>query len=430
MEWKYNRIALEQQTTVTMASQWQGFNATTEDYTVRTVSDNVTVTTNETTAMDPCAEICVFPVFDLVVNLCVVGVLCILGLFGNTLSIMVLQKERTNRVAVLLLQALAVADNACLMVSFVIVSIFMGLFPSLPDCGLSFNISRVYVHKYLTPFGYMSQSATIWMTVLLAANRYIAICRPFQAQSCLTLARAKIQVALVAIFSIFFNVPRMFQHEIVYHSETGKVVGLNESSIGKSSMFGQVYTNGLYSVLVLLIPFVLLLILNVQLIRELRASRQRMRRNSISPPEQHDENITFVMIIIIIVFLICHTPDRIIQIVHALLKKQSNGPCPRGLYYAQCICNLLFIVNSSVNFLIYYMFRKRFRRLLRTRVCGMSGSSQTDEYSVDSGMGGERVHLQSLRHTEICVPNGNGLAQHDPSESAALKEKDSKAALG
>ena len=37
-----------------------------------------------------------------------------------------------------------------------------------------------YVRMYVTPLAYMTQNATILMTVLLAVNRYIAVCRPFR----------------------------------------------------------------------------------------------------------------------------------------------------------------------------------------------------------------------------------------------------------
>jgi len=44
--------------------------------------------------------------------------------------------------------------------------------------------------------GYMAQCATIWLTVLIAVNRYIAICHPFNANRFLTIRTARIQVLL------------------------------------------------------------------------------------------------------------------------------------------------------------------------------------------------------------------------------------------
>jgi len=44
--------------------------------------------------------------------------------------------------------------------------------------------------------GYIAQCATIWLTVLIAFNRYVAICHPFKADRFLTIRTARIQVRL------------------------------------------------------------------------------------------------------------------------------------------------------------------------------------------------------------------------------------------
>jgi len=48
--------------------------------------------------------------------------------------------------------------------------------------------------QYVNPMGYMTQCATIWLTVLIAVNRYVAICHPFKADRFLTIRTARIQV--------------------------------------------------------------------------------------------------------------------------------------------------------------------------------------------------------------------------------------------
>lgn len=313
-----------------------------------------------------------FPVFDVIMNVVIIGTLCIIGIAGNTLSIMVLQREHGNRVAVLLLQALAIADNSILLVSIVVISIFMGVFAILPPESISKEIFW-YVEKYATPFGHMTHTATVWMTVLLAANRYIAICRPFQAQRCLTLSRAKLQVIAVFAFSVIYNLPRIFQVEIKRDKETGKI-SPSFTHIGPSSMFGRVYTNYLYSIFMLVLPLILLIILNARLVYALRASNHRMRRNSVTHTEVQDDNITFIMVIIIVVFMVCQTPDRVFQIISTNLR--SKHPLN---HYLQCFFNMLVVINSSSNFLIYYMFRKRFRKILRTGVCGCFTDSQRED---------------------------------------------------
>ena len=65
--------------------------------------------------------------FQFIWNTVIIGLLCVFGFLGNTLSFAVLSRDRSNRVACLLLQALAVADNSVLVVSFMVLSIISGM---------------------------------------------------------------------------------------------------------------------------------------------------------------------------------------------------------------------------------------------------------------------------------------------------------------
>ena len=54
--------------------------------------------------------------------------------------------------------------------------------------------SAPYLVKYVNPVGCAVQSCAIWITVLLAVNRYVAVCRPFIAPRWLTMPRTRLQV--------------------------------------------------------------------------------------------------------------------------------------------------------------------------------------------------------------------------------------------
>lgn len=58
-------------------------------------------------------------------------------------------------------------------------------------------------------------AGTIYITVLVTVNRYLAVCRPYAASDTTAVKRqARCYVALVATFSVLFNVPRFFEYKI------------------------------------------------------------------------------------------------------------------------------------------------------------------------------------------------------------------------
>ena len=308
----------------------------------------------------------------------VIGIICILGIAGNTLSLVILQRDRSNSVALYLLQALAIADNCLLLIAVLILGIIYGLLPQIADSRTT-NNAIAYGLKYGEPFAFMSHVATIWMTVLIALNRYIAVCKPFQAGHICTMRKTRIQVFIVFAFSVIFNLPRFFQWKLVTSVDprtNETLVVPFPTSIGYRSTFAFIYTNILYSIIVVVLPLIMLIMLNSRLIKEI--NRMKARRSTLTlgmtPVE---ENVTTIMVVIIIVVVICNIPDRVVHIIRAFAEDKSFRHCGRAPYYFFAAANLLVILNSSVNFLIYYIMRKSFRKILKIRLCRMFSSEET-----------------------------------------------------
>ena len=82
---------------------------------------------------------------------------------------------------------------------------------------------------YVWPLVHVSQMWTVWITVLVAFNRYVAICRPFQAIRVCTMRQARLQVLAGAVVIIVYNVPRFLEHRLDFYVEVcGDVIkGIN-----------------------------------------------------------------------------------------------------------------------------------------------------------------------------------------------------------
>jgi len=162
--------------------------SSTDDVTCAVVDSDDNTPRRDLQLDNPCSR------FRFWLNAVVIAVLCIVGLTGNTTAIFALRRDRHHhRVAAFLLQSLALADNLVLVISFVVLTVFFGW---LPLVDKSVTVMRIlpFVIKYVNPLGYIVQSVSIWITVVLALNRYIAVCLPYSAAKRLTMKSAAIQV--------------------------------------------------------------------------------------------------------------------------------------------------------------------------------------------------------------------------------------------
>jgi len=292
--------------------------------------------------------------------------LCLIGFFGNIVSYLVLQKDKSSPVASLLLQSLAIADNAFLffwMAHYPLHSLhahFFGATTRGTDNHL--QVALLYLRVYTFPLLFMTQTQTIWLTVIIAANRFIAVCLPYSAPHLCTLTNVRRELFVVTAFSLFYNLPRFFELQVI--TQADNKTHWNRTTLGTDVYYQKVYLDGLYYVFSFILPLLILSFVNTKIIVAYRATQQRRRRMT-SRRCDNENNITLVMIIVIVIFMLCQAPARIVQIVWGYKYKH----CAEFIYYLIHITNTFEVLNSSVNFLIYFLFRKRFRDILCAHFC-------------------------------------------------------------
>ena len=83
-----------------------------------------------------------------------------------------------------------------------------------------YDVISAYVTAYVTvcvfPLVHVTQMWTVWITVLVALSRYVAICRPYQAPRLCTMRRVRQQVVAVAVAILVYNVPRFLEFRVEY----------------------------------------------------------------------------------------------------------------------------------------------------------------------------------------------------------------------
>lgn len=374
--------------------------------------------------------------FDFALYTIGVGLMVALGVAGNGLSFVVLTSSgdavgggsrsgggRSGpstggggaATTSFLLRALAAADTTVLLAA---VPLYV-LPPIYPMTGYLGSYYRTYVAvmPFLWPVYLVPFTVSVFITVLVSIDRYLAVCRPFGVctagggggrsglcgvgarlccpRSPLTVGRVRPLVAALVVGAVIYNVPRFFEYRAVE-----ECVGVNRTRVGfEIGEFGEhlfyriVYANVLYFIVVHGGPLVALAFLNFRLVQALRMrSRRRLALKSpVSPncanggismtsssvtgtgnagaaaatggggSSRHQRDVTLTLVGVICVFIVCQTPTLVDHVLWTAVDKEMRQ-CGGWHYFYTAVGDAMAVLNSSVNFGVYVLTSRRFRR--------------------------------------------------------------------
>ena len=221
----------------------------------------------------------------------------------------------------------------------------------------------VLFHAYFTQ---VFHTISIWLTVLLAVWRYIAIARPQNNEIWCSLDRTQYAVILIFICSIIFNIPNYIALTITTHHRgnyTLYVVNFSELALKDDGLLKDL-NFCIYSVVMKLLPCAALTWLSIALIQKLLEAAKRraalMQRNSsgrAAGAESQADRVTKMLLAILILFLISEVPQGIAGLLVII----------PGYGFLNCYMNLgdimdmLVLFNSAVNFILYCSMSQQFR---------------------------------------------------------------------
>ena len=309
--------------------------------------------------------------YDFIIYTVIVGALVVVGIIGNSLAFVVFWKDTIKTSTSFLFQALSLIDSVLLVSVFLLYT--MDSFVAYTDMLQGLSTTRPYRIAWSFPVAMTAQAASIWVTVLIAVNRYVAVCLPYKASRWCTVLMAKKQLAVVLLIAVLYSAPTFSQSRVAHGtSENGTTYAfVTYTKIGSNRLYQIIYENILYSIFLLALPVLCLTLLNIRLVNALKALRQR-RLEMQTLSQKHDNSVTFVLIIVVVVLIICQLPALVNRVLWNVLPPEATV-CGRFQYYLGDIANALVILNSSVNFIIYAFLNKRFRRVLVRTVCACQG---------------------------------------------------------
>ena len=312
---------------------------------------------------------------EFLISVVLAGISCLLGFTGNVLSIVILRRDPRKSVTLFLLTVLAVADFLFLM-PMVVLFVVPGFCRFLPDCNPSLERTLPYIDQYGWAVASMFHTGTVYVVVLVTIHRYISVCKPHDAPRLSTISIARRQVLLVIMFAVLFNIPRFLEFDVEVE-DLAKYNGTNITHaqpepqrvftpVGRNVWFQVLYKNIAFYLFMYIIPLFTLIILSSRLARTLQKRHKNRFRMSVRR-HQREDNTTFVLIIVVAVFVICQTPTPFQRFFYYTFGDAGRA-CGHFFFYFERFADYLAVLNSCVNFMIYVIFARGFRQNL-TDMC-------------------------------------------------------------
>ncbi|XP_063227068.1 sex peptide receptor [Bacillus rossius redtenbacheri] len=333
----------------------------------------------------------------------IVPFLLVVTIIANTLIVVVLSKRHMRTPTNAVLMAMALCDMFTLLfpAPWLFYMYTFGNHPRpLSPVGACYVWSLM--HEVIPA---TFHTASIWLTMALAVQRYIYVCHAPVARTWCTMPRVMRGVAAIACLAALHQSTRFFDreyvavdiewpspgsHAAVCHVQHARWV---ERWVGVDLYFTFYFSFRV--VFVHTVPCVSLVVLNVLLFRAMRVAQLRreklLKENRSSECKKlRDANCTTLMLIVVVsVFLLVEIPLAVVTMLHIISSSVTEILDYSVANVLVLFTNFFIIVSYPINFAIYCgmsrQFRETFKELfVRGAVAGRrnGGSSR---YSLVNG---------------------------------------------
>ncbi|CAG5115323.1 unnamed protein product [Candidula unifasciata] len=280
-------------------------------------------------------------------GLIIYPVLCVTGIIGNSLSLVVLSHKD-----------MATSTNIYLLVIVALTDSFFhrdGFMWTLVICGRSvYSEYVITVVVILVSFSLqVAVCVTAWLTVSVAMDRYISVCYPSVSKTLCTIPKARTVVTSVFVIMILLSIPSGFRYRLQTIHDTINNITCMElvvTELGRNKEFMIPYT-WVQNFLRGIIPVFILVFLNARIINVLRKERVKGKKFSAR------NRITIMLITMVVVFIVCITPDAIMSTFFGKGYVEEDS-LVKGI---REITDSLVALNSAINFLLYCTLSVAFR---------------------------------------------------------------------
>ena len=296
-------------------------------------------------------------------------VVCVIGLLFNVMNIIVLTRRNMITSTNIILSALATADMLTMLCYLPYASYFY--IYARPDPMYFHSKGWIIYLLFNQNFVITAHTIAMWLTVSLAVFRYIVVCHHTLGPSLCNIRRAKLTIFLVFSITTACCVPNyllLVLDQIHYDGRTGYWFKLNPMV----NEFVKVSTFWLYGVVLKVAPCVLLSVLSGLLLRAMHiadANRRRLKgpnskRSENDATSEHNRT-TAMLLAVVFCFVVTEFPQGIL----AFLSGVDSNVFTKVYVPLGDVFDITVLVNSAVNFLLYCIMSRQFRKTFKDVFC-------------------------------------------------------------
>ena len=259
------------------------------------------------------------------------------------------------------------------------------------------SIFRIAYPYIIWPSVHFSQDASLLMTLVIAYERFIAVCHPLNSNKGQR-HRVIRYVSFVTIISLMGNVTKLFEYE------PDDCDGIRFTGL-YINQFYIVYNIIIYQLCMRVLVMVLLIYLYAKIYMDIKASHTthstcsfrgaRPRSREIMRKSEGKQARMFAGVVV--TSLICYIPHVLVTAVHIIKLTEDKVEPPLWFLIAVKVRDFFGILNAAVNIVIYTCLSKQFRGEIRGAFCRQL-SVPPDTPNVNSIHLRDSTVIQTQRH--------------------------------
>ncbi|GFT92258.1 sex peptide receptor [Nephila pilipes] len=285
---------------------------------------------------------------------------CLFGITANCMNIIVLTRKNMISPINVILTGLAVADMM-VMISYVPFSVHNYLRTGLEEKD-KFTFGWALFTLFHAHFTVVNHTIATWLTVTVAIWRFMAVCYPAPTMRYRGLAQARIAIVCTYITCAIFCIPNYLTFTVAssldHQNNTIYKVNFSELAMRHGGLLASI-NFWMFSVISKLVPCVALTGLSFSLLRVLYEANLRRQRLKVgSDSDKTHDRTTKMLLAVLFLFLLTQFPSGML----ALLSGALGNDFFNNVYlnFGETM-DILSLINSAVNFIIYCSMSRQFR---------------------------------------------------------------------